>query len=578
VVNQANDLPRGWARASMEQVGSVRLGVQRSPSRQTGRFPTKYVRAANITPAGIDVSDMLEMDFTPVEQGTYALRDGDVLLTEASGSASQVGRSAIWRDEVPGSCFQNTVIRFRPHAVLSTFAHVVFRHYAAQGVFAQTARGVGIQHLGGKRFATLPFPVPPLEEQGRIALEVSRRTVALRDADAALRSAFERVNEQDKEILAAAVNGHLVEQEWLLASREGRSFTAATETLGRLRNADPGEQGSLLPADQEPLVTEPLPDGWTWARIGEIGETRLGKQLSPDEERGPNQKLYLRVANVMEDRIDVQDVKRMHFSEAEHEVYRLRRGDILLNEGQSIELVGRPAMFKEELPDVCFQNTLIRFRANSAIMPEYALLVFRHYLQSGQFRAIARRSTNIAHLGLERFANLPFPLPPHHEQQRIVKEAGSRLDASRAQRKVVRESLERLPDMERELLVEAISGTLVPQDPNAETATELLARVGPPPDRMAKNTLTKEVSALSTTKKQDRAPLHSTATLGQILEQAGRPLRVPELFSMSGYDRDSTEDVERFYLKLRAAFGKTIRIVGEAGENALLEAIPNASR
>ena len=70
----------------MEQVGSVRLGVQRSPSRQTGRFPTKYVRAANVTPAGIDVSDILEMDFTPVERGIYALRDGDVLLTEASGS------------------------------------------------------------------------------------------------------------------------------------------------------------------------------------------------------------------------------------------------------------------------------------------------------------------------------------------------------------------------------------------------------------------------------------------------------------------------------------------------------------
>jgi type I restriction enzyme S subunit len=300
VGNQTNDLPSGWTRASIEQVGTVRLGVQRSPNRQAGRFPTKYVRAANITPNGIDVSDLLEMDFTPAERETYTLRDGDVLLTEASGSASQVGRAAIWRDQVPGSCFQNTVIRFRPHAVLPEFAHVVFRHYAAQGVFAQTARGVGIQHLGGKRFATLPFPVPPLEEQQRIAEETGRRTIALKEAEAALQSALDRVEEQDREILAAAVTGHLVEQESVLAKREGRTFEPVIETLHRSVESRGGRLGSLLPAEPRPeLPSQPLPDGWVWARLGDLGETRLGKQLSPNEQRGANQKLYLRVANVL---------------------------------------------------------------------------------------------------------------------------------------------------------------------------------------------------------------------------------------------------------------------------------------
>jgi Type I restriction modification DNA specificity domain len=579
VGNQTNDIPSGWTRASIEQVGAVRLGVQRSPSRQTGRFPTKYVRAANITPNGIDVSDLLEMDFTPAERETYILRNGDVLLTEASGSASQVGRAAIWRDQVPGSCFQNTVIRFRPHAVLPEFAHVVFRHYAAQGVFAQTARGVGIQHLGGKRFATLPFPVPPLEEQQRIAAETDRRTIALKEAEAALRSALDRVEEQDREILASAVTGRLVEQESVLAKGEGRTFVPAIETLHRVIHSSAGKQGSILPTESVPELPsdELLPDGWVWARLGGLGEARLGKQLSPNEERGPNQNLYLRVANVFEDRIDLHDVKRMHFSNTEHEVYRLKKDDILLNEGQSIELVGRPAMFKDDLPDVCFQNTLIRFRSGAAIVPEYALLVFRHFLHSGEFRKIARRSTNIAHLGLERFADLPLPLPPPNEQHRIIKEAHHRLDASRAQRLAVRASLDRLPELERELLVAAISGALVPQDPGAETATALLARIGPPPERVA-TVVSAGMSVMSTTKRQDPVPRHSTSTLRQVLTEAGRPLRVPELFSMSDYDRDSTEDVERFYLKLRAELGTTIRIIGKTDETALLEAIPDASQ
>jgi type I restriction enzyme S subunit len=187
----------------------------------------------------------------------------------------------------------------------------------------------------------------------------------------------------------------------------------------------------LLLAEPQVDGPRPLPEGWVWANVRGLGELRIGKQLTPNEERGYNQHLYLRVANVFEDRIDISDVKRMHFSKAEHEQYRLKKGDILLNEGQSIELVGRPAMFRDELPDVCFQNHLIRFRSGPAIKPEYALIVFRHYLHSGEFQKIARRSTNIAHLGLERFAGLSIPLPPLKEQQRIITEAQHRLSASR---------------------------------------------------------------------------------------------------------------------------------------------------
>src|SRR5205814_6101873 len=110
----------------------------------------------------------------------------------------------------------------------------------------------------------------------------------------------------------------------------------------------------------------------------------------------------------------------------------------------SPELVGRPAMFRDEIPGACFQNTLIRFRAGSAVDPDYALLVFRHYLHSGEFRSIARWSTNIAHLGLERFRAMAFPLPPIREQYRIVVEARRRLERSSFEKSTVSLSLDRL--------------------------------------------------------------------------------------------------------------------------------------
>ena len=118
---------------------------------------------------------------------------------------------------------------------------------------------------------------------------------------------------------------------------------------------------------------------------------------------------------------------KMNFSESDFIKYRLRAGDILLNEGQSPEFLGRPAIYRDELPGVCFTNTLIRFRAREPISPEFPLLVFRSYMRSGRFSRERTITTNIAHLSVGRFAEIEFPVPPLAEQQEIVKESERRL-------------------------------------------------------------------------------------------------------------------------------------------------------
>jgi type I restriction enzyme S subunit len=62
---------------------------------------------------GLDLSDVMSMNFTPGEAREYELQAGDVVLSEASGSPNEVGKPALWRNEIAGCCFQNTLIRVR---------------------------------------------------------------------------------------------------------------------------------------------------------------------------------------------------------------------------------------------------------------------------------------------------------------------------------------------------------------------------------------------------------------------------------------------------------------------------------
>ena len=162
-----------------------------------------------------------------------------------------------------------------------------------------------------------------------------------------------------------------------------------------------------------------LPDGWVWSTVAGVGDVQLGRQRAPRYHYGPNMRPYLRVANVFEDRIDTSDVMEMDFAPSEFERYRLRPGDVLLNEGQSPQFLGRPAVYRGSPPDVAFTNSLLRFRAGPAVTPEWALIVFREHMHSGRFARESRITTNIAHLSAARLKSVEFPVPPLDEQKRI---------------------------------------------------------------------------------------------------------------------------------------------------------------
>jgi len=171
-----------------------------------------------------------------------------------------------------------------------------------------------------------------------------------------------------------------------------------------------------------------IPADWEACPVSRKGEVVTGKALAatvPGQHRP-----YLRTKNVFDGRIDVEDVLTMPMTDQQFEHFRLKAGDVLLNEGQSLDLVGRCAIYSDEYPEPCaIQNQLLRFRARTGVSPVFASYLFRYCQQRGVFANIALQTTSIAHLGASRFEQLCLAWPRTEVEQRAIAEALSDVDA-----------------------------------------------------------------------------------------------------------------------------------------------------
>jgi type I restriction enzyme S subunit len=189
--------------------------------------------------------------------------------------------------------------------------------------------------------------------------------------------------------------------------------------------------------------------------ITDVADLRMGRQKSPKYATGQHSTPYLRVANVGTLQLDLDEVEKMDFDQADREKFRLLPGDVLLTEGDIVSAmnVGRPALFTGEITGVCFQNTLIRLRPNQGTDPRYLLALCEGLRLAGVF-ANAASTTTVTHLGLGRLATLTVPAADSHIQHRIA----ILLDHLLSARALLRRSRASLAALRSSLLTDIFGG------------------------------------------------------------------------------------------------------------------------
>jgi len=231
--------------------------------------------------------------------------------------------------------------------------------------FQDTATGATIPHVNRHALESLEIPLPPLEEQRRIA-------AILEEADHARRT---------RRFTQSLSDGFLQE--------------VFVEMFGDPENqTDIEELGNL--ADVVSGVTK--------------GQKFNGRETFEVP--------YLRVANVQDGYLDLSEIKTIPALASEIEKYTLQLGDIVMTEGGDFDKLGRGAIWRGEIENCIHQNHVFRVRLNqNKVLP----LFFAAYIQSQEaklyFLNASKQTTNLASINMTQLRALPVPIIPLSIQQ-----------------------------------------------------------------------------------------------------------------------------------------------------------------
>jgi type I restriction enzyme S subunit len=371
-----------------------------------------------------------------VRSGYTGFVDGDVVVAKIT-PCFENGKGALADQLVNGIGFGTTELHvLRAHAGVDpkylfyvTISHP-FRHSGEGAMY-----GAG----GQKRISTefvqeFRWALPPLEEQRAIAGFLDEKTAAVDDLIADKLRMIDFLTETrrttvDELVLARGL------------ANNGPTQTSDVPGIGR------------------------IPAHWQVLRLKFLGEVRSGitKGRTPSSTELCDVP-YLRVANVQNGYVDLEDVATIPATHQEVQRFALRPGDLLMNEGGDYDKLGRGTVWEGQIDPCLHQNHVFAVRPRPGVNPYWLDLVAQTSYMRHFFTSRAKQSTNLASISATNLKEAPVVMPPLAEQEAILAAVRSRRSTLDQLRDLLTTQLGHLREYRRSLISEAVTGKLPVRD------------------------------------------------------------------------------------------------------------------
>jgi type I restriction enzyme S subunit len=381
-------VPADWSRSRIRNVAVISPGFS--------GYPPKLDELCTVVPMErmsedgiVDFSN--ESEYRDVQPGLTLFEEGDVLFAKIT-PCMENGKGA-FIDQLPTSYgFGSTEFHvLRPtDKVDGKFLYYytfnpVFRTLATENMTG----AAGQKRVPSRFLKDTRLFLPPLPEQERIAAFLDASCTAIDAAVAAKRRQLETLEAVQKSIIQRVV------------------------TRGNDESAKFRQTGNIW--------IERVPVGWDLVCLKRVSEIQAGLTLGKVYDGPLIEKPYLRVANVQDGHLDLEDVTTIEVPIEVAGRVELKAKDVLMTEGGDLDKLGRGTLWNGEINGCLHQNHIFAIRCFlHKLFPKFLTYLTSSQYGRDYFEATGKRTTNLASTNSTKVGAFPIPLPALSEQERLV--------------------------------------------------------------------------------------------------------------------------------------------------------------
>ncbi len=330
------------------------------------------------------------------EIGYQSVRVGDLLVHAMDGFAGAIGVS-----DSDGKCSPvcSVCIPVSPDQVHIPYYGYLVRQLAVTDFISSLAKGIRERSTEFRysEFSALDLAVPSLDEQEKIANFLDHETAKIDTLIEKQQQLIKLLKEKRQAVISHAVTKGI--------NPNANMCDSGVEWLGE------------------------VPEHWVVRRLKHTSKLQSGIPKGKDLTGKVSVSVpMLRVANVQDGYLNLNDVHKMDILPEQLERFSLQKGDVLMNEGGDNDKLGRGAVWQSEIELCIHQNHVFAIRPYS-IEPEWLDLVTRTSYAKFHFYRVAKQSTNLASISSTNIKETPLVIPPEKERHEIMRYVNNKVDA-----------------------------------------------------------------------------------------------------------------------------------------------------
>ncbi len=423
-------IPKHWFATQIKYGFDVTLGKMLTKEPKNSSYELKtYLKAANIQPWGVDVSSVEKMWFSPSELINLRLVKGDLLISEGG----DVGRAAIWNEELPESYIQNAINRARPRKHnSSTFLLYWMNTLKHSGFIDILCNKATIAHYTAEKVEASPLFLPSSEEQQKIASFLDHETAKIDTLIAKQEKLIELLKEKRQAVISHAVT-------------KGISYK--------------GQPNAPMKDSGVEWLGE-VPEGWKVSRLKfEFAVVDCRNKTPEYFDNG--EYFVVRTTNVKNQKLNFNGA--LYTDQNNFNIWTQRgippAGSILFTREAP---TGEVCIVPNDLK-FCMGQRMMNFISNSQ---NYTNYLFDYLISDclGRYIGSVSHGSTVSHLRVEQVENIPVLVPPENELVSIHKYILSLKDRFDALEANASKAIELIKERRTALISAAVTGKIDVRD------------------------------------------------------------------------------------------------------------------